>query len=363
MTAVQPAFVERDATEAVVAAQWSRVLGRPPMSGDEDFFATGGTSLLAARLVGALRTVFGVPIPLQTVFEASTFHGLSSRLRAGSPPAGNRYLTLNASGSGAPLLLVPAASGGVIGLHRFGGEPVDRPVVGLRARGLDPAEGAPCAGLAEIVDDFAGVLEEAGAPRSLHLAGYCVGGILAYELARELDRRGWDVRSVLLLNTSLYCPPLAVADGAREKLLTVAAEAGLALPEGTEPDPAEVFRELTARGVWPAAADLAEFEALLRVFGSVGAAISGYVPPLVGFPVRLFSTEDRDDPADVERTVHPVTDWPELGLPDFHQYEVPVDHFEMIAHMPTLKAVEDVMRDIDDGRRPQREPEEASSDT
>ncbi|MFJ3509511.1 phosphopantetheine-binding protein [Streptomyces luteogriseus] len=348
---MQSYFVERDATEAVVAAQWSRVLGRPPASLDADFFGSGGSSLLAAKLVSALRGALGTRIPLKTLFEAPTFGGLSARIRNDTPGSGGRLLTLNPSGAGAPLLLVPAASGGVIGLHRFGGDPIDRPVLGLQARGLDPAEGEPCGTLAEIVDDFTEVLEKADAPRSLHLAGYCVGGILAYELAAGLLRRGWDVRSVVLLNTSLYCPPLTVAEAAGEKLLSVAHEAGIAIPEGREPDAAEVYRAVGSQGPDPIETDFAEFQAGLRVFGSVGSAVSGYVPEPGDFAVRLFSTDDRDDPSDIERTLHPVTDWPDLGLTDYQQYQVPVDHFEMIVHEPTLKAVENALKDIDDGRR------------
>lgn len=358
---MQSHFVERDATEAVVAAQWSRVLGRPPVSLDTDFFGSGGSSLHAAKLVSALRSALGTRIPLKTLFEASTFGALSARIRNDTPGSGGRLLTLNPAGTGAPLLLVPAASGGVIGLHRFGGDPIDRPVLGLRARGLDPTEGEPCATTAEIVDDFIGVLEKADAPRSLHLAGYCVGGVLAYELAAGLRLRGWDVRSVLLLNTSLYCPPLSVSDAAREKLVSVAAQAGIPLPEGEEPDAAAVFKAVSSQGPDPIEADFAEFEAGLKVFGSVGAAVSGYVPVPGDFAVRLFSTDDRDDPSDVERTAHPVTDWPDLGLADYRQFHVPVDHFEMIVHEPTLKAVEDAMKDIDDGRSDQGGPRGDSS--
>ncbi|MBT1183795.1 hypothetical protein HET69_07130 [Streptomyces sp. CJ_13] len=50
----------------------------------------------------------------------------------------------------------------------------------------------------------------------------------------------------------------------------------------------------------------------------------------------------RDDPAGIARAPGPAADWPELGLPDYRQYAVPVGHFEMIDHVPTLEAVEAV---------------------
>ncbi|WP_031100262.1 phosphopantetheine-binding protein [Streptomyces sp. NRRL S-15] len=100
---MQSHFVERDATEAVVAAQWSRVLGRPPVSLDTDFFGSGGSSLHAAKLVSALRSALGTRIPLKTLFEASTFGALSARIRNDTPGSGGRLLTLNPSGTGTPL--------------------------------------------------------------------------------------------------------------------------------------------------------------------------------------------------------------------------------------------------------------------
>jgi thioesterase domain-containing protein/acyl carrier protein len=347
---VLPPFVERDATEAVVAAQWSRILGAPPGSLDASFFESGGNSLRAAQLITALRGALAMKIPLTTVFDFPTFRGICAGIRGDAPAAGGRFVTLNTSGAGAPLLLVPAASGGVIGLHRFGGNPVDRPVYGLQARGLNPADGPPCSTPAEMVEDFIEVLETSKAPRSLHLAGYCVGGILAFELARGLRSRGWDIRSVVLLNTSLYCPPLKVSDGVQEKLRSIVSEAGIEVPPG-ELEADFVFRILTSSGPDLVADDFAEFQARLHVYGSVGAAVTGYVPQTDGFPVRLFSTEDRDDPSDVARTPSPVTDWPDLGLSDFELHEVPVDHFEMINHVPTVRAVENVMKGIDATRQ------------
>ncbi|MFE9853412.1 thioesterase domain-containing protein [Streptomyces sp. NPDC005576] len=336
-----PAVIERDAVDALLAAQWSRILGERPADPDADFFASGGTSLKAAQLAGAVRSASGVKMSLQRIYELRTFCGIGSALRESTDTAHRRLVILNTAGAGTPLLLVPSASGSVVGLHRLGGSLADRPVHGLQARGLNVQDGPPSSDLAEQVADFAEVLEASGLPSRLHLAGYCVGGIVAYELARALHARGWEIGSLLLLNTSLYCPPLTVEQAMQEKLRQLVAEAGLPA-EVADRGAGEVLRELGS------AEDPADFDARVRVFGSVGAAVSGFVPQPVVFPVRLFSTEDRDDPADIAATPGPVVDWPDLGLPDFRQYAVPVDHFEMVEHVPTLEAVEAVMTELDE---------------
>ncbi|RDI34854.1 non-ribosomal peptide synthetase [Lentzea flaviverrucosa] len=62
----------RTPAEDAVCALFAEVLGVSPIGVDDDFFALGGHSLAAARLVGRLRAVTGIEVPAPAVFEAST---------------------------------------------------------------------------------------------------------------------------------------------------------------------------------------------------------------------------------------------------------------------------------------------------
>jgi amino acid adenylation domain-containing protein len=62
------------ATETAVAAAWLEILGAQA-GPDDDFFLSGGQSLLAAQLAARLSVLFGVEVPLAMVFEATTIAG------------------------------------------------------------------------------------------------------------------------------------------------------------------------------------------------------------------------------------------------------------------------------------------------
>jgi thioesterase domain-containing protein len=109
---------------------------------------------------------------------------------------------LERGGRRPPIYGVPGHNGDVFcyrALARALG--ADQPFFGLQPPGLDGAR-APFTRVEELAGYFAGQIRAAGEPGACVVAGFCAGGTIAFELARELVRAGTEVRFLALFG----CP-------------------------------------------------------------------------------------------------------------------------------------------------------------
>ncbi|HTI66909.1 MAG TPA: phosphopantetheine-binding protein [Caulobacteraceae bacterium] len=64
--------MDREATEQALTAIWAEVLRQPGVGRDDDFFALGGNSLLAVRMVALVRERLGTEAPIQRLLQSRT---------------------------------------------------------------------------------------------------------------------------------------------------------------------------------------------------------------------------------------------------------------------------------------------------
>jgi thioesterase domain-containing protein len=192
-----PADEARTATEEVLLRDVLTPLLRHGRLGlHDDFFLAGGNSLQAVALMSAISRRFRVEISLGEFFVSPTAAHLAATIdavRATQRGGGPR----DALSGRTPVVMRAAGQAQVILLHPSGGElfcylPVvralreDVSVVGFAA---DPADAAvdPRDAMVATAAGIARALVESGLPESACLAGWSYGGVLAFEVARQLE--------------------------------------------------------------------------------------------------------------------------------------------------------------------------------
>ncbi|WP_328320523.1 amino acid adenylation domain-containing protein [Streptomyces sp. NBC_00388] len=192
----------RSAQEKKLCALFTEVLGVGDVSIDDDFFALGGYSLLAARLIGRIRTSLGAALSIGAVFEAPTVAGLARLLDSGTardPFA--MLLPLRTDGSRPPLFCVHPAGGlswCYAGMPRHLAS--DLPVYGLQARGLSGPGGLPVT-FEEMVGDYVAHIRSVQPSGPYHLLGWSLGGALSHAIAVRLQDRGERVALLAMLDS------------------------------------------------------------------------------------------------------------------------------------------------------------------
>ncbi|HEX9982921.1 MAG TPA: thioesterase domain-containing protein, partial [Thermoanaerobaculia bacterium] len=179
---------------------WSRVLGRR-VDADAAFLDDlGGSSLDALEIVNEISRVTGRRLPLSVLLELNTVRKMSGYLDA-HPERERTVIALQSSGSLPPLFCVSGKGGSVMPFRALaqalGSE---QPFYGLTYHGIDP-QALPST-LAALAACYADAIREQQPEGPYYLAGYSAGGLIAFELARQLARAGHTIAFIGLLDTS-----------------------------------------------------------------------------------------------------------------------------------------------------------------
>jgi amino acid adenylation domain-containing protein len=184
---------------------WQRVLDIRKIGPDDDFFALGGHSIAAAQLFAVIQSELGCTAPLATLYDACTPRMLASVLIRGSKKEDWQSLVAinrprrSRSNDRPPLFLVHAAEGNVLLYRSLAAHlGADQPVFGLQSAGLDgrsPVDGR----FEHVARRYIDEIRQVQPHGPYMLGGYCLGGTLALEMARQLIESGETVGLVALI--------------------------------------------------------------------------------------------------------------------------------------------------------------------
>jgi acyl-CoA synthetase (AMP-forming)/AMP-acid ligase II/thioesterase domain-containing protein/acyl carrier protein len=199
----QPFVAPRDPLEAQLAKAFEASLRVAQVGIKDGFFDLGGHSMMAMRLFARIERSFGRRLPVTTLFEASTVEQLAQLLRRdGWQGSWSSLVPIQPLGTRRPLFCVHPHVGTVLcykDLARHLG--LDQPLFGLQARGLDGSE-PPLTRVEDMAAHYLTELRTVQPAGPYALAGYCIGGTIAYEMAQQLLAQGESVALLAMFDAS-----------------------------------------------------------------------------------------------------------------------------------------------------------------
>jgi thioesterase domain-containing protein len=203
-------------TERRMLALWRDVLGIPDLGVDDNYSAAGGTSLAAARLFALIAQRFGVRLPLTTILEHSTVRTLAGIV--GSAPPQKESLIELRPGSLQNFFFVHDGDGETL----LYGNVARRLPKRFAVFGVEPRQLRDVPLAHARIEDMATYYLDAVRRKQPHgpyfLGGMCAGGVIAYEMARQLEGAGEDVGLVVLLDSALPTTPKRQGRIARQRM-------------------------------------------------------------------------------------------------------------------------------------------------
>ncbi|GJG88974.1 hypothetical protein tb265_41550 [Gemmatimonadetes bacterium T265] len=195
----------RSASERAVAAVWEELLGVPRVGVTDDFFRLGGHSLLAVRMLARVAAVTGRTVPITAFYGGATLGQLSARLyddvlSAARAEHAELVLPLRPAGDAAPLFWwhQDYGGGGLYCRRLADLLGPDQPFYVMHPLGMF-GDGVPLR-LEAIAERHLAALRAVRPSGPYRLGGLCIGGAIAFEVARRLRAAGEVVEGVVIVD-------------------------------------------------------------------------------------------------------------------------------------------------------------------
>ncbi len=332
----------RDATEQQLVQIWQKVLQLPRIGVRDNFFAIGGHSLLAVRMVAQIQETFDRQLAIATLFENPTIEQLALILRD-ETVTWSSLVAIQPHGDKTPLFCVPGAGGNVIYFYDLAQTlGAEQPLYGLQAVGLD-GKTPPHESIEEMATHYVNEIRRVQPHGPYYLGGHSIGGRVVFEMAQQLLAAGESVGQLFIFDIDAPSDKSQLSDPWDDARYLVELGVGLSETTGVEIDiPYEDVRGLTLSeqigylrgameraGVEVVSAEFAQLRALFELFKRHNNLV--YIPtdpqPV---PITLFRATDRAEIISSWWPGDPTLGWHQYALGDVQIHTVTGSHASML---------------------------------
>ena len=353
----------RTSLEKSIAQVWQSVLGQAEIGIHDNFFDIGGHSLLAIHLMAQLQTQLGCDLPLSTLFQSPTVAQLAAAIETQGPDrkrsTPSTLVTLQAGSTNrSPIFFVHPVGGSVLcyaDLVRQLDE--EQPFYGLQSSFAEmeqaKRQNEQPLSLDAIAAHYITVLRTIQPEGPYLLGGWSMGGVVAFEMARQLTSQGHTINSLTLIDS--HRPNPTKKDEQDSALLHRFAK-HLALSKTQNLDtlsqlkqlkqtlqPLPFSQRLSELLIWlqdqtilHPDASKAQLQQLFDTFKRNFQAVNSYHPRPYSGPAHLFTCQEPISSSSQKQSAQ--TDFWQSVTADLTVTEVPANHFTLL-HPPTVSYI------------------------
>lgn len=202
---ITPEQMSRSKVEEILTGIWKELLGHTSIHPDDNFFALGGHSLVAIRLFAKIENIFGKRLPLATLISSPTIAQLTDLItHRNFKPSWEALVAIREQGEKPPFFCIHSEGGNVLEYFKLAGymNP-DWPFYGIQAYGLE-GDKIVSFSIEDMSSHYIEEIKKVQPYGPYFLGGYCLGGLLAFEMTRQLESAGDHVAFLGMIST--YSP-------------------------------------------------------------------------------------------------------------------------------------------------------------
>ncbi|MEO6850867.1 MAG: alpha/beta fold hydrolase, partial [Mucilaginibacter sp.] len=196
-------FVAAETAEELMLTEiWQAVLKLEKIGVEDNFFDIGGHSLLAVQIITRIEQRTGKKFPLAILFEYPTIRSLSAFMQEDTTASTWRSLVpIRPGGGKVPLYVVHGMGLSVLNFNSISLHVADeQPIFGLQPKGLDGAE-TPLDSIFDMAKSYLEEIIEHNPSGPYAIAGYSLGGFIAFEMVRQLELMDKEVKTLIIFDT------------------------------------------------------------------------------------------------------------------------------------------------------------------
>ncbi|MFC1617491.1 amino acid adenylation domain-containing protein, partial [Candidatus Margulisiibacteriota bacterium] len=207
----------RNKIERELVRIWENILKVKPIGVNDNFFELGGHSLMIVSMVAQAKKKMNANVSLSAFLQNPTIENVANIIGSTGKGLGyNPLVPLRTTGTKTPIFAVHAVDG-----NTFCYESIikhldaEQPFYALRAQGLDHGT-VPISNINIIAAKYIENIKTIQPQGPYMIAGFSIGGIIAFEIARQLKVSGDEVQNLILIDS--FAPELSQKYSNEEEL-------------------------------------------------------------------------------------------------------------------------------------------------